>query len=414
MKQILILFLLFFLFFPAVNIYASDLDIRTFTLFHIRERALSLQDEKREYLFYEYIDLNLRDIGREGLSISAYGWGRGASDLAFDETRDNSALSYAFLSYRAKKWDSTFKLGRIFSFSGSSFEQFDGFSASGNFIPGINLKVFGGSPVNYTPFIKGRGDLIYGTRLSHSFNGKFDIGVNYLREDDSSNAFREEAGVDLWLKPAKFIDLSGHVFYNNVTDHLSDYRALVLLRPHEKFTISTEFSEYIYSDYFFASPLSVFHFPDGEELQKFKVGIDASPIQKLSFFLDYMAFDFEKRDPADLYRAGVRFLFGDEGSNAGISFHRMDSDLTSQQYDEIQSFLFFKKKKYEGSLFLVGTFYEEAIFGVDDVYQVLASSGIRIKDNLTISADLQYDRNPEYENATTGMIRIKYNFSKQY
>lgn len=414
MKKYLVTLLLLFLFFTAAPSIASEFDVKTFTLFHLRQRAISQQEEKSEYLLYEYIDLSLKDVGKEGLSFSAYGWGRGSSSLAFDEARDNGALSYAYLSYRSNKWDSTFKLGRIFTYSGSSFEQFDGINVSGRFIPGFNIKIFGGSPVNYTPSNRGRGDLIYGTRLSHSYRGIFDIGINYLKEEEDSSSFREEAGFDLWLKPAKFIDFSGHVFYNNVTDNMSDYRANVFLRPHEKITISSEFSKYIYSDYFFASPLSIFHFQDGEELEKLKIGFDISPSQKLSFYLDYIDFQFKEKNPANFYRAGIRYHLDGEGSYAGAAFHRMESDEFSQQYDEIQSFLYFKKNKFVGSLFLVGTFYEVPIFGVDDVYQVLASSGIRIKDNLILSADLQYDENPQYESAASGMIRLKYNFSKEF
>ncbi len=393
--------------------YGVDYDVRTLTLFNIQQRAYTLEDQKSEFLLYEYIDLSMQDIGREGLSFRAYGWGRGSSDLAFGEQKENGALSYAVLSYRPQKFNSSFQIGRIFSYAGSSFEQFDGFSFSGRIAPTVEMSVFGGNPVNYTPYSRGRGDLIYGARLSTSVRGFFGIGIHYLKENEEGDPFREESGIDLWLKPAEFLDLAGHVFYNNITDNISNYRAFLLLRPHKKLNFSAELSKFIYSDFFFATPLSVFHFPEGEEVQKLKTAVDFSLTEHFSLNANYHSFEFKESDPADRYGIEVRYSFGEEGSCAGVSLNRMEGTEIAQQYDELQSYLFFQKKKFEGSVYLVGTSYDESLFGVKNAYQLLASSGWRIRDHVVLSADVQYEKNPQYTNDLTGIIRLKYDFGKR-
>ncbi len=415
-KSLLRIFLFFIpllLMVHTVAASAADYEVSTFTLFNIRQRAYTLENQKSEFLFYEYIDLSMQDIGREGLSFRAYGWGRGSSDLAFGEQKENGALSYAVLSYRPQKLDASFEIGRIFSYAGSSFEQFDGFSLSGRLAPAVEMSVFGGDPVNYTPFSKGRGDLIYGARISTFVRGFFGIGIHYLKENEKGNPFREESGIDLWLKPAKFVDFTGHVFYNNITDNISNYRALLLLQPHKKMNISAELSKFIYSDFFFATPLSVFHFPEGEEVQKLKTAVDFPLTEHFSLNVNYQSFDFKESDPADRYSIEARYAFGQEGSCAGISLNRMDGMEIAKQYDEIQSYLFFQKKKFEGSLYFVGTSYDESLFDVKNAYQLLASSGWRISDHAVISADVQYERNPQYKSDLTGMIRLKYDFGKK-
>ena len=413
MKKLIKLSFCFIFLLQAFSVFAVEYDVRTFTLFNIRQRAYALENEKSEFLFYEYIDLSLKEIGTQGLSFSAYGWGRGSSDLVFDEKTENGALSYAVLAYRPRKLRASFEFGRIFSFAGTSFEQFDGFSVSGEFIPAVQIKIFGGSPVNYTFSKAGRGDLLYGARLSTSFKGFFNIGVNYLKEDSDDGVFREEGGIDLWLKPAKFIDLSGHLFYNNITDNVSNYRALLVLRPYKQASFSAELSKFTYSDYFFATPLSVFHFPKGEEIQKLKVGFDLPATKKLSFNLNYHSFEFKQKDSADRYSVEARYGFGDDGSCAGVSLISMSGTDISQEYDEIQSYLFYEKKKFQGSMYFVGTAYDEALFGIKNVYQLLASSGWKFRDGLIISADVQYDKNPQYKQNVSGMLRLKYNFSKK-
>ena len=198
---------------------------------------------------YEYLDLDVQNIGDETITFHTGGWLR--YDLQGEDLgkRSNSDLQYAYLSFKSKTDNTVVNLGRVMVFEGVAADRVDGIYARTDLKGGFGVSGYGGSPVE-TGVDLPENAVIYGARVSHQIPDLYRIGVSYLKEDKDNSEFRKEEGVDLWVHPLNKVELLGRSNYNAITKDCMEHAYYLTLGPFEKLRLNTEASQINYKDYF--------------------------------------------------------------------------------------------------------------------------------------------------------------------
>lgn len=390
------------------------------TVFRMRRTI----DKKDVYPLYEYLHLNLTDNRSDGSAVSFYlgAWGRiDLADKSTDKYSD-ADLRYAYLSYRGAKNNTTVNLGRQFVSEGVASERLDGLYLRNDFAGGFGLAAFAGKSVFTEPNDKG-GDVVYGARLSQSMPKYYSIGLSALKsEADNNSRYREEAGIDLWLHPLKQIDLTGRSSYNSITEGWMEHAYTLSFTPLDSLRISADVSNISYRDYFFHMTTNVFRLFDptvptstgqinqNEELTTAGVAIAYTPIKNLTLAADYKHYGYEIAGDADYF--GGKATYSLPGSfAAGISIHRMGGvDDNRLRYTETHAFLSKKLSHVDLAANYHNVWYDREINGVRNSFVVTGSAGYEFNEKLKVGADVEYSKNPDFDNEVRGLVKISYSF----
>ena len=404
-----VLFLLAVL--PALAL-AADMTGTSRTYLLYRETA---SDNKLAPI-YEYLDLNVQDLGKETISVHFGGWlGYDLQDDSFgNDKKKGSDLQYGYVSYRAKERNAIVNLGRVMVFEGVAAARIDGAYARTDIKGGFGIAVYGGAPVETGTDQPGN-SMIYGARLSHQNPGLYTVGVSYLKEDKNSATFREEAGIDLSVRPVNKVELMGRSSYNAVTDGWMEHSYYLILGPFEKIRFNTEVSNISYADYFAGATTSVFKFAPGGPLDpKEKVNIVGEEIfysvnQNWSVSFDLKKYDYDIAGSAYYNGAKVTFAMP-KTYNAGLSVHRMDGDTNRLRYDEYRIYASKKINKFDVALDVLDVKYKEPINSVSNAYSVTLASGYELTHKLKLGADLEYSKNPDFNKDIRFFAKVVYSF----
>ena len=214
---------------------------------------------------YEYLDLSVQNLGTEAISLHFGGWlGHDLQDDSFGPNDNNGrSLQYGYVSYRAKERNTVVNLGRIMVFDGVAAERVDGAYARMDLMGGFGVSAFGGVPVLTNLPEQPGNEVVYGARLSHQMTDLYTIGFSYLKSEFNTKVFREEQGVDLWLKPVNKVELFGRSSYNAETTGWMEHSYNLLLGPFSNLRLNTEVSQFTYENFFFGMTNSAFVFQPG-------------------------------------------------------------------------------------------------------------------------------------------------------
>jgi hypothetical protein len=397
---------------------ASDFSIsgESTTIFRMRTTV----DKKDIFPAYEYLRLNMTDNRSDGSGVSFHlgAWGR--ADLGDNSTSSstNSDLQYAYLTYHAPKNNTAVSIGRQFINEGVATERVDGLYLRSDFAYGIGAAAFFGNSVITEPTYQG-GTLIYGTRISQTDKKYYTVGLSALKSEREDNSrYREEEGVDLWLRPLRQVDLTGRSTYNSITDGWMEHSYAATYAPLSNLSLGADFSRINFKDYLYGMTTSALSFTNPvwriNERQT-AVGVNAAytVIKNLTLAADYKHFSYDQSGDASYFGGKASYSFP-EAFVVGAGFHRMDGDIGRLRYVEMRAFASKKIGHADLTLDVTDTNYDNKINGIKDSYTITAAAGYEINRNLKVGADVEYSRNPDFDSEFRGLLKAIYTFDTKF
>lgn len=385
------------------------------TIFRVRESI----DHKNLAPAYEFLNLKATNLDKDGrLSFFFGGWGRiDLGNRSTDKYQDGD-LQYGYLSYRSPKNNLVANIGRQFVAEGVAAERLDGLYVRSDFAGGFGGAAFVGAPVVTEPNSKG-GDLIYGGRITHSMPRYYTIGASALKADQNGDRYREEEGVDIWLHPLSRVDAVGRSSYNSITSGWMEHSYTVTYAPLDNLNINADYSNINYKDYFFHMTTDVFSMitpsnPTGiidpnEKVQTLGGSIAYTPITSLTITADYKNYSYKIAGDANYYGGKATFSLP-ESFVAGFAVHRMDGNADKLRYNEYRAFASKKIQSFDITADFFNVNYDSRINGVRNAYTVIGAASYEINPSLKVGADVDYSKNPDYDNEVAGLMKLTYAF----
>lgn len=397
------IFCVFAILFLQTNVFAADHSVTSKTYFKYYRDA---RDEKYAPL-YEYVELESRNLRDGQVSFYVSGWlGHDFESRQYDEkTRDE--LTYAFVRF-APSPDRKLLVsaGRQYVFEGVASEQVDGVAARWEFLPSTGVSLFGGAPVE-TEFDSRRGDAVYGGRVFQRIRNRAEVGVSVLSESNKGNRYREEGGVDLWLKPHKRVEVKGQSTYNNLTEGWREHSYNIRVSPAERLILSLLYADIRYDDAFFVTTLSAFS-PDflgrGERLRKQGGMIDYRVNDRWSGSADYTRYEYRSMGDADSYGGKVSLRAG--SASTGLSLHRMDGAAERLRYLEARAFAAIGGESWRFSLDAINLEYDARFNNLRNAYTVNGTLRYDLTEAVSSGLSVDYSRTPDFDNNTTALLNI--------
>jgi len=359
---------------------------------------------------YEYLDLDVVNIGGESVELHTGGWARW--DLGDDWSGEDSEseLNYGYVRFKFKN-TARLDAGRIFANEGFIAEQVDGGRISAESPVGLGLSIFGGDPVeNDTGDLEA--DALYGGRVHYRWKNNLVLGASYLTQDgESEDTDREEAGWDIWLMPVSAVQIHGLSSYNYETEGWMEHSYLLFLRPHDLVMISGEYSKIDYEHFFTNSTLSVFDLTSlnqKEKLQTVGGSVDLFVTNTLTAIGQYKKYSYDEQEDAEFY--GGELAYSSSPYTAGASVHRMEGDTDDMQYTQYRAYASRSWSRAVVAVDYVNVDYDEDIFGTSNAFAVSGAATYNVLQNLQIGADVEYGENPFFDETTEGFLKIIYHF----
>ena len=361
-------------------------------------------------LFYEYLALDVDNLGPPGLYVRAGGWGR--ADLA-DETYDqktNGDLQYGFIGWRGQSNNAEGRLGRI-SYTGGAArnEVFDGVLFGTDLAAGFDLTLYGGVPEE-TDNEEGRsGDSLYGARISQG-GGAYRIGLSYLKEEDDSETAREEAGADLFLAPLQLIELAGSTLYDLDGDGVARHDYRLALGPFARRVLLTATWAWTdYAHYFQGTTNEAFDEVDPEE-QLNRVGgqIRVDLDHGLSLTGEYVNYAYDIADSSQSYGGSLDWAGG--GRSAGLGYRQVHGDADEDRYQEFRLYATSPVGPVAVAAGVEHLAYDEDINGESSATTGTLSLGYAVSKALEVSASAEYGVTPDFEDEVNFMLAVLWRY----
>jgi hypothetical protein len=400
---------------------AAELSIQSNTLLRGFERDTVSENDAMVMPLYEYLQIDMEEIGTSSLSMHFYGWGR--ADLADnDYYSDNTdgELLYGYAEYSGKHARFNARLGRQYVFEGVANESLDGLRLSSDLGKYFSGSVYAGQQVAMSRENSRSGDSIYGGRLTNHLAGVYDLGLSYKKIRNDSTDAEEMSGIDLAAYLPYNINLHGFSSYNLDTDSFAEH-SYELSASIGTLSIRPYFQQFQYDDYFGtgANNASAFNVPaaSGEELSI--VGTDLTLPVGDSLVLVGKAknYDYKLLDDTAQYYAAQATWSGEGLSQVGMEFGYMLGDTAQNEYYLLRLFTYCDQLGeslpldfISGDLVYVG--YDQPIYTVDSSLFISLGTGKKFMDDaleLKLSAD--YSSDPYFDKDLRGMLTASYNFS---
>ena len=369
---------------------------------------------------YEYLRLNMTNNFTDGSAVSFYlgAWGR--ADLG-DKPNDNDRngdLQYAYLTYRAPKNNTTLTIGRQFISEGVAAERFDGAYLRNDFKYGFGASAFIGNSVTTEeiadPNYQG-GSLIYGTRISQSDKKNYSIGLSALKsESPAKSSYREEEGLDLWLRPHQLIDINGRSTYNSITNGWMESSYAASYTPLSSLNLGATFSHINFKDYLFnitTPALSSSNPIWSSNNKQTAYGATAaySASKNLTMAADYKFYSYDQSGDASYFGGKVSYnLPGNVMMGGGL--HRMNGDVDKLRYTEYRAFVTKKISTSDLTLDAINVNYDKQINGIGNSYVITGAAGYEFNWKMKVRGDLQYSKNPDFNNEVRALVMATYTF----
>lgn len=372
-------------------------------------------NKRNIYPVYEHVRLQVDKTLQDDSEISFQfgGWGR--LDLG-DKSSSNSTdgdVQYALISYRGAKNNLVANLGRQFVTEGVAAEIMDGLYVRQDFLYGFGAAGYVGKPV-MTANGEKTVDIVYGGRLSHSYEDYYEVGFSALKSDQDDRRFREEFGADIWLRPLEDVDITGRSSYNSITSGWMEHNYNLAYSPIEKLQLSFNLSDINYKDYFHNMTMSAFSFKNGsinqdEEMLSLGGSIAYTPIKRLTITADYKNYSYKILGDANYY-GGKLFWQISDSFLSGVGIYRMDGTTDRLRYSEARAWVSKTFDKLDLSLDFIALMYDKSINSIKESYTVVSSAAYTFGRKVKVGADLEYSRTPDFDSQLTGMVKLSYMF----
>jgi len=405
---------------------AADLGFSSTTLFRFEQRVFPGFTKETAVPATQFLRADLDKIGDGNLSLHLYGWERvDLADRSTNEGPNDGDLAYGYLNYRFPTANAEIKAGRFIVREGVATEQIDGVSARADLRKGFTLALFGGAPVKLDRDTKSKGDYIAGGRGSYRLKGKLELGLSGLYEGgvtlntaDNTKDTRQLVGGDIWLSPHRFIELNGHTFYNASTDGLAENSYLLALKPSRIFSVSAIYNEQRFKNYFtYSNVHSLFNPDNGGEVKSYGGGLSWTIAAPLEVTSDYRHFNrtslvsTDNNGNSDRYGVDARLTLLDKKLRSGLAYHRSDGANSFNSYNEVRGYSLYDSGRYVTSIDAIAQLYKNSIYNRKEAFELIASGGYRIVQDLFLSGEIGYSRNPQFSDDIRGVLKLTYNYA---
>jgi hypothetical protein len=407
------------LFVPSL-VSAAEVGVNGTTIIRFEEKSVPGFADERLVPATQFLGIDADKIGNGNLSLHLYGWGRVDLDKkSTDEHDTDGDLSYGYLDYRLPQANGAIRAGRFFHYEGVAAEQLDGVHVRSDIYRWLTFSAYGGAPVQLDRDKRSKGDYIFGGRVSGRVAGIMELGVSGLQEgrvllDKSTGETknRQLVGGDLWFSPHRMIEVSGRTSFNLATHGIAEHGYLLTLRPVTPLTISGEYNENRFKNYFtFSNIRSLFDPTQGDLFRSYGGTVTYVIAKPVEVSADYRHYRRDTIGNSDRFGGELRLTLLENKLRAGASYHRLDAGSDINSYHEMRGYVLYTTAKYSASLDVIEHRYDESIFGKKDAFEVAGSLGYRILPNVAISGDLSYGQNPQYNDELKGLVRLTFNYS---
>jgi hypothetical protein len=405
---------------------AADLELSSTTLFRFEQRAFPGFASQTVAPATQFLRVDLDKIGDDNLSLHLYGWERlELADRSTSEGPNDGDLAYGYLNYRFPTANAEIKAGRFIVREGIAAEDIDGVSARADLRGGFTVSLFGGAPVKLDGDTKNKGDYIAGGRGSYRLKGKLELGVSGLHESnvtlnpaDNAKFDRQLVGGDIWFSPHRFIELNGHTFYNASTEGIAEHSYLLSFKPTRIFSASAIYNEQRFENYFtYTNIRSLFNPDNSGEVKSYGGSIGwtvAAPVELTADYRHYNRTSVVSTDNngnSDRYGLDARLTFLDKKLRSGLAYHRSDGAAGFNSYNELRGYCLYDSGRYVISIDAIAQLYKNSIFNRNEAIELVASGGYRILQNLLLSGEIGYSRNPQFSDDVKGVLKLSYNYA---
>jgi len=392
-----------------------DLDLQSSTYLHLYQEDQITGPDSDYAPLYEYLSLDLWEVGRPELSFHLYGWGR--TDLGDESGSDigDGHLSSAQVRYRANNGDWQIRVGRMLLTEGTTLEALDGLHYRQSLV-NIGLSLYGGNPNEGDGSEDLRGDTLAGARGFFISPGKMEVGLNYLHEDgDFGGDEREEAGTDLWLKPTDSLEITGHALYNLSTSGIASDDLSLMLSLSSNLGVIIASEGYTYENLFQTVTNPAFlssNINPADEVRIMKGEINWTPVSHLEVHGAFKNTDHKEADPGDNTRTEIGLDLDTPAffDRIGLRLANQTGDLPENEYNELRAYFMASTGAIRWSVDALALAYEEKISGEDQTTQFVGSAGWKLNDNFDISGDLRVTKSPVYDEDLAVVLRARYDF----
>ena len=378
-------------------------------------------DQNNVLPLYDYLRLNMTDNRSDGSGVDFNfgGWGRADLAQKSNATNPDGDIQYAYLTYHAAKNNSVVTIGRQFVSEGVAAERIDGLFLRSDLDFGFGASAFVGNsvvtqPLAYQPDYRG-GALIYGGRVFQADKNYYTIGASALKSDRADKShYREEEGVDLWLHPLSQVDLVGRSNYNNVTKGWMDNSYALSYSPLATLRLGADFSNINLKDYLAnvtTSALSYLNPVLSINNRQNSYGASAAyiGIKNLTLAADYKFYSYDQSGNAAYFGGKVVYSLP-ESYTVGGAVHRMDGGIDKLRYMEYRAFASKKMGHTDLTVDATNTNYDNAVNGIKNSYTITGAAGYEVSHKLKVGADVEYSRNPDFNNDVRGLVKATYTF----
>jgi hypothetical protein len=386
------------------------LSSKTYLLFY--ERDVPGGEDQKFAPLYEYLSADAAKLGGTPVSFHFYGWGRQDLQDASGHDKTSGELGSAYLQYLHPTGNGEMRLGRFFLTEGAAMETMDGIFLKARSAVGLGVSAFGGVPVEASITSSEKGDSIYGGRVFFARPGFAELGVSYLQEKGTfQGEDRKEIGGDLWLRPARMIELIGRATYNDATGAMAFQRYLARLTPFARVDLSVGYEAYEYKDYFQTALNPAFPFPSVDNNDRVRTVfaiIDWEVVKSVTLILGAKNIKHDKDAIGDATRGelGVKYSYNNRKDAAGLSAAVVSADRDENEYQEYRGYATYSPAKWRFALDALTHQYKQAIDGTKNAYHVVGSAGYQLLEILHLTGDLTYTKSPRFDEDYAGLIRV--------
>ena len=359
---------------------------------------------------YEYLRLNLSDLGMEGLSLHLSGWAKAELHDYLPGESKNGDLNYGYLDWQTGKRALQIRAGRQFVYMGVASRQTDGVTIRFE-KHNLGVGIIGGSPVTGQEE-SSDGNYLTGGQVYYTLNLRKDLGgemaISYLSLQNRKQPAQSLTGLNLGIRPMSGVDISGHAYYDFYLNEIYDVALLPVVRFWKPLKVSLRYNRTNPSA--LISKTSIFSVFANGQVQQFGGGADYDILNNLNFRADYLYTDYEDYLARE-YSGGLIFKYGKKNRNK-VSASVRRGDENENGYIEPRVYL--KQeigKKFSFDADVVFIYFDEEINSEDYSLSLGGDLSYTLNKNIKLIGAVDYTKSPISQDEYRGMLKLVYDFS---
>jgi hypothetical protein len=263
------------------------------------------------------------------------------------------------------------------------------------------------------------GGVIYGARISQTNKKYYTVGLSALKsEHENGSRYREEEGVDIWLRPLDQVDLTGRSSYNSITNGWMESSYAAAYSPLSTLKFGADYSHINFKDYFATvttSALSLFNpllnptMNNNEEQNAIGTNVAYTGFKNVTIAADYKFYSYLQSGDASYFGGKASYSLP-ENFVVGGSLHRMEGAIERLRYVEFRSYASKKIGHADLTIDFIDLNYDSRINGIRNTYAVTGAAGYEFNRKLKVGADVEISRNPDFNGEVRGLLKATYTF----